>query len=534
MENNDTQKQQQQAQDFIQKLYASLEKDLKNDDGFFVSNFSKQRNFPSAFSAVSSDNLGLLKDFYKKTYEASLQAYISKQASVTFNIMDVVNTYNTILEFIFGNDKHKGAYSALSDLYKKKSQPITNATELIISCESLYNANYKIKNTEDGFYLFDPSLNTINKVEDAGETEEKPYNYMDALNRLLGSSIQTKNVAVSFEIPSDKEKAMFPKPYAHKNMLVTLDDIVKEDSYKLAMTKSTDLHYAGYFNGETFSFSNVSFIGPEQRNYHFLPWSYANHRIVKDLADKYGFSFLVTNPTKFLVDSNGYLVNKITYINNDIAQTTFACMPEPLSGVLSWKNDLSMQSQIALTKEIATYILTQLAFGYDTITTDFFFLENDTREIVHFIENEPDFLKRFAYPSAPNNLVNLEVNDAATFLIDLRTLKLLAENIASTNTFSDSTKYPLFGFENFQVVTDNLMTNLDKVNTNFIPKQLFQYEHGVFTSVGKELITSKSSMYNDWFCDHIKNSGMSVNSSLTIKIMNRFSLFSLVAYYLNM
>lgn len=534
MDETNVQDQQEKQLDFINDLYKQLQKDLTKDKGEFVTNFAKKRDFPSPFSSISSDNQLLIKDFYKRTYETSLQMYLDARGSTAgFNVMSVVNTYNQILEFIFGNDTHYGAYSAVSDMYKKNKQPLTDSVELILSCESLYNLNYKIKNTEDGYYLFDPSLNPIAKVSEAVQAPSESYNYLDSLQRFLKQNVHNKNVVTSFEIPADAEKANFPVPENHKELLVTLPDLIKEDSYNLELTKSNDLHFASYFNGNTFSFSNVSFIGNTQRNYHYLGWSYANQRIVKDLSDKYGFSFITTPPTKFLADHDGYLVSKISYVNNEIAQTTFACTPENMSNIMMWKNQLSIQGQVTITKELATYLLVQFGFGYNHIDTGFFFLDEDTREIVHFVENEPDFLKRHAYPSAPNNMVNLQVNDAAQFVLDTRSIKLIAENIVKTNNFSDTTKYPLFGIDEFHLVPDTIMKNLDKISMGFLPKQLFQYEYGVFTSAGKEILNGKNILYNDWFSEHIKKSGMSMNSSLTVQTMNRLSLFSAIAYLIN-
>jgi hypothetical protein len=535
MDEINIQEQQEQQRDFINDLYKSLQKDLTKDKGDFITNFAQKRDFPSAFSKISSDNQVLIKDFYQKSYEFSLQAYLDSRGSAYgFNVMNVINTYNSIVEFIFGNDKHYGAYSAVLDMYKKKKQPYTDAVEVITSCESLYNLNYKVKSTEDGFYLFDPSLNPINKISEPAEQKTESYNYLDSLQKLLKTAIQNKTAVTSFEVPADSEKANFPVPDNHKSLLVTLPDILKEDSYSFERAKANDLHVASQFNGNTFSFSNVSFIGSMQRNYHYMGWSYANHRIIKDLSDKYGFVFITTPPTKFLVDSDGYLVSKVSYINNEIAQTTFACTPENMSNIMMWRNQLSIQGQITLTKELSTYLLVQLGFGYNSIDTNFFFLDEDTREIVHFVENEPDFVKRQAYPSAPNNLINIQVNDAAQFVMDARTIKLIAENIVKTNNFSDTAKYSLFGFDEFHLVQDSMIQNLDKISMAFLPKQLFMYEHGVFTSAGKDILNGKNIMYNDWFSEHIKKSGMSVNSSLTIQILNRLSLFSAIAYLISL
>lgn len=526
--------QQNEVQDYINDLYRLLEKDLMRDKGEFVTEFAKKRKFSSAFSSISSDNQNLLKDFYKKAYETSLQAYIDSRHGSPINIMNVVNAYNAIVEFIFGNEKHYGAYSALSDYYKKQKQPIVDAVELIIACESMYNLNYKVRSTEDGYYLFDPSLNPINKVAEPSETDTKKYNYMDVLQRLLKDNIKNTKVALSFEIASESEKTNFPVPSNHKNLLITLEDLVKEDSYSLQLNKSNDLHTATYFNGNVFSFSNVSFIGETQRNYHYLPWSYANQRIIRDLSDKYGFSFITSPPTKFLVDPDGYLISKVSYVNNEIAQTTFACTPENMSNIMMWRNQLSIQGKVTLTKELSTYLLTQLAFGYEKIDTGFFFLDEDTREIVHFVENEPDFVKRHAYASAPNNLVKVVLDDPSSFIVDVRTIKLIAENIAKTNNFSDATKLPLFGFDKFSLSNKPLLETLDEVALDVLPKQIFMYEHGVFTSAGKEIINGKNILYNDWFSEHIKKSGLSMNCSLTIQILNRFSLFSVLAYMLNL
>lgn len=535
MAETNIQEQQEQQRDFINDLYKSLQKDLAKDKGEFITNFAKKRDFPSAFSKVSSDNQVLLKDFYKKTYEFSLQAYLDTRNNTSgFNIMNVVNTYNDIVEFIFGSEQHYGAYSAILDMYKKKKQPISDSVEVITSCESLYNLNYKIKSTEDGYYLFDPSLNPINKVSEPAEDKTENYNYLDSLQRLLKNSIKNRDAVVSFEIAADSEKANFPKPDNHKGLLTTLPELLKEDNYNFEISKNTDLHVASYFNGDTFSFSNVSFIGSMQRNYHYMGWSYANQRIMKDLSDKYGFSFITTPPTKFLVDNDGYFVSKISYINNEIAQTTFACTPENLSNIMMWRNQLSIQGQINLTKELATYLLIQFGFGYNEVNPGFFFLDEDTREIVHFVENEPDFLKRQAYPSAPNNLIDIQVNDAAQFILDTRTIKLIAENVVKTNNFSDTTKYSLFAFDEFHLVNDSLIQNLDKVSMSFLPKQLFMYEHGVFMSAGKDILDGKNILYNDWFSEHIKKSGMSTNSSLTVQILNRLSLFSVISYLINL
>lgn len=530
----DQQEQQEKQLDFINDLYAKLQKDLAKDDGKFVTSFAQKRDFPSSFTAVSSDNQVLIKDFYKRTYETSLQMYLDSRGNVAgFNLMSVVNTYNAILEFIFGNDKHYGAYSAVNDLYKKSKQPITDAVELILACESLYNLNYKIKSTEDGYYLFDPALNPVAKVSEPLENVSEGYNYLDSLQRFLRSNIQKRDLVNAFEIPADSEKANFPVPENHKDLLTTLPELLKEDEYNVEITKSNDLHYAAYFSGKTFSFSNVSFIGTSQRNYHYLGWNYANQRIIKDLSDKYGFSFITTPPTKFLADHDGYLVSKISYVGNEIAQTTFACTPENMSNIMMWRNNLSIQGQITLTKELATYILVQLGFGYNKVDTGFFFLDEDTREIVHFVENEPDFLKRHAYPSSPNNMLNLQLNDAAQFVLDSRTIKLIAENVLKTNNFSDSAKLPLFGFDEFHIVPDSMIKNIDKISMGFLPRQLFMYEYGVFTSAGRELLNGKDIMYNDWFSEHVKKSGLSVNSSLTIQLLNRLSLFSAISYLIN-
>lgn len=526
---------QEQQLDFVNELYKSLQKDLQKDKGEFISNFAQKRTFPSAFSKISTDNQSLIQDFYKKSYEFSLQAYLdTKSSTAGFNVMNVINTYNAITEFIFGNDKHHGAYSAVLDMYKKKKQPISDSVEVITSCESLYNLNYKIKSTEDGYYLFDPSLNPVNKIAEPVEQKTESYNYLDSLQKLLKVALQNKTAVNSFEISADSEKANFPLPENHKSLLTTIPDLLKEDNYSFELAKNSDLHFSSYFNGTTFSFSNVSFIGALQRNYHYMGWSYANQKIIKDLSDKYGFVFITTPPTKFLVDNDGYLVSKLSYVNNEVAQTTFACTPENLSNIMMWRNQLSIQGQVTLTKELSTYLLVQLGFGYNNVDTGFFFLDEDTREIVHFVENEPDFVKRHAYPNTPNNLLNIQINDAAQFIIDSRTIKLIAENIVRTNNFSDTTKYSLFGFDEFHLVQESMIQNLDKISIGFLPKQLFMYEHGVFTSAGKEILNGKNILYNDWFSEHIKKSGMSVNSSLTVQILNRLSLFSAIAYLVNL
>lgn len=530
---NDIQQQQEQMQDFINNLYKVLEKEMAKDKGEFVTQFAQKRNFSSVFSSVSSENQNILKDFYKKAYETSLQSYLSSQQAVNFKVMDVINAYNAIVEFIFGNEKHFGAYSALNDLYKKKKQPITDAVELIIACESLYNLNYKIRSTENGYYLFDPSLNAMNKVGEPEEDSTQKYNYMDALQRFLKTSIQNKEVVTTFEIASESEKAAFPTPSNHKGLVVTLEDLLKEDDYRIQIYKNNMLHHSSYFEGNTFSFSAVSFIGKDQRNYNYMPWSYANHRIVKDLSDKYGFVFVNSTPTKFLADSDGYLVNKLSYVNNEIAQTTFACTPENMSNIMMWRNQLSIQGQITLTKELSTYLLTQLAFGYNKIDTNFFFLDEDTREIVHFIEEEPDFVKRHGYANGPNNMVKVQLDDPSQFIMDVRSIKLIAENIVKTNNFSDTAKFPLFGFDKFHLVTDSMIENLDKISFEFLPKQLFMYEHGVFASAGKQIVNEKDFLYNDWFSEHIKKSGMPMNSAFTIQLLNRLSLFSIISYLLS-
>lgn len=522
----------------IEKVFSTLEKEMRTDDGTFVLQLGKKRNFSSVFTNVSNSNYILLKELYKKALEYSLNGYVKNHFTrVDRSIIQVVKYFDNVVAFVFGDENHKGVYPLMLSSYYEKFQQAPSVLELIPAAESLFVQGYSIRDVNGEYYLLNPSLGLETMLErQEGKSSIRSYDYMVALKQLLrvkeGESINdTKKMALtSFEVIAEAEREVFSVASDYNNSLMTLTDINSIGSFGLHAAKVSDRHSSCVLVSGNKYLINVSHIGKKFRNYFWLVADYAEHRMLDDLTADWGFVFIKNPPVKYVIDHQGYLVSKMLLTSSDIVFSNFNMYPSSLASAMEMESELSSDTRKYIESELSTYLLLQMSLGSDVLDKNSFLIDRELRVIYNNHHSDTSTINKYSYPSTPNNTIKLDIDRSMSAYMEYRELRMALED------FYRDKRLPLsynkfFGIQEGISMTrgGTLIENADNCSIAKIPADIFTKEKGVFSDIGEQIYHKQVSIYDNWFAEHLKSSGLPEYTQPFLILCNRFALFALMS-----
>lgn len=515
-----------------------MQREIKKEDGYFILNFGRKRKFPGAFQAIGVSNYALLRELYQLVYEKSMNSYVKLHfAKVDRSVVQLVKYYETIIEFLFGNDKHMGVYPIALKNYVENFGSNVDITELIPSVENLFIEGYRIKELNGKFYLVDASLKSQVELPSTNAASHiRNYDYMSSLTGLLNVDItqslddESKVAVLSFELAAEGEKKAFNVPRDYHNSLMGLNELVELDQFTLEQSKLTNTHASCVLRGKNYFGINISFIGQEARNYFWLLTDYAEHRIVHDLQEKHGFTFIQNLPTKYVVDHDGFLVSKVILLSRGMLLDSINYFPTPMYQAYQWLDLMSNTNSRQLRKELATFALLQLALGNNEVDESTFQVDADSRRITNYHHSGSSYVRRFNYKSVPNSMVKVEIDQDMSMMLELTEFGRMLEDIRRTNKLpQEHRKY--FGVDQGLTIANeaNVIKVSDSINISAIPGNIFNEESGVLSDIGRKIYRREVGLYNNWFTDHLKTSGVPEFSEPFLVLANRFALLATLA-----
>lgn len=526
------------ATDNLKKLLDRVQRETRRSDASFILQFGTKRTFPKAFFDVDITNYPLLKEMYKITYEASLNSYMKAHfpALKDRSVVNFVRLFDSILEFIFGNDEHRGVYPIVLRNILNKYSTDADVSDVIPAVEHMFTEGYRVKNLDGTYYLVNPNLAPEIEVEKQyAKVDVESYNYISNVRELLGitninniSDIQ-KIALTSFEVPSEEEKKIFDIPYNYNNSLVKLSELCEEHDYKLVNAKMSDTHSSAYLISDDYQSINLSFIGSQSRNYFWILTDYAEYRMVGDLTDKKGFIFIKNLPAAYVVDQDSYIVSKFFSVSSSPVFSMFNYVPTQLSIAYSWMDSLSTESRIQLLRELSTYTLLQLALGNDVIDESTFRVNESTRSVYNFHHSKDSLINTYSYQSLPNNMVTVTLSKNMNMMLEYEELRRIANDVDRSKQLPpESSKF--FGVRSgFNIKEDmELVADMEKISCASIPEKIFKLEESIFLEWGRKILSREAGIYDNWFADHLKTSGIPEYSELYLILCNRFALFALI------
>lgn len=526
----------------VSKLFTKLKKEMKKEDGSFVLQLGKKRKFPTPFSEVSESNYLILRELYKQALEASLNGYTKNHFhAAERSIIQIVKYFDLVVEFVFGSEEHMGVYPIVLRTYKEKFQKDSDISELLPAVEALFVQGYRVQDLHGEYYLLTPSLGIEKKLEkQKAKAHVRHYDYMGALRRLVKISpsaelTEDEKVALlSFELAADAEKAIFSAPFNFNNTLHTLTDLQVEDEFDLYTTKISETHATSIFRGEKLYGINTSFIGKSKRNYFWIVADYTEHRLIEDLNTKFGFGFIKNLPTKYIVDHEGYLVSKMTTSSSDLVLNLMNYYPANLRTALTFAKTMSNETKEQVRGELSTYVLLQMALGNDVLDENSFQIDEDMRILFNYHHSGRSLMAGYAYPSLPNNVLKLTIDTSMTLALEYSEIRRVLEDFIRDSALPKS-QYKFFGskngisFKNEALLEDSA----DKLEINNLPTEIFELESGVLTEIGVKIYKKEEGLYDNWFANHLKTSGMPEYSEPFYIMCNRFALLALASAHIN-
>ena len=524
----------------VDKYMQSIFQEMKDDNGTFILNAGKDRVFPKIFSSIDVSNQELIKFLYRLAYENSVNAYIKMYASsVDLDFLKLMKFSEKITDFIFGNEEFFGVYSYVRANLAKKVD-VRSAQEIIISCENMFLAGYKIKLIDGKYLLISPHLEVIAEFQKFEKDNFiRTQDYLEAVKELFNITQNNANLndkqkigALGFEIPAINEKIQFNTPVNHKNLLMPLNEVINE-GFRVLDIKADENNIITVLRNKFNIKINMSFNGVKKRNYYWLTLDYAHDKFFELINNNYGFLFFNKIPSKFIVDEDGQLVSKLLTVKNESVFNGLNYVKKPLSYIMNWFPNISNEGSETLLKELSTFILQRFIFGAESVEeiTQSIFINEDTREVIS-IYNTNNLIQKYAYSQTPNSLVNIVVDKNTSLKISREDLSEIIKN------FSGNTMRPeflnKFAFSKPLRIGDfNIREQLEAITIDNMPKVLFLNEIGIFKELGKNIIDGQLDMYDNEFCNHLKTSGIADEASLLIVIMNRLILFSVLCYLIS-
>lgn len=506
----------------------TLKTEMEEDSGNFVSNIGNKRPFPEIFSKPY--NQTNLKIFYEEAYNISLNNFVMKYSNTEnfkkTNLSDLFKAKEALISFIFGNNEHLGAYSAVSSFYAQQFKNL-DVPEIIIACEKMFLDNYKIKLVNGIYTLFSNKFEIIATLGSI-QTSQQVFssNYIDSVKEIVEpvkyDNLLLKNSAQSFEIPASTEKSLFSMPENFEDFLIPINYVEKEKFVPVS-AKQTDNFTSSIFKNNYSYAINVSFIGNEYRNYFWLALNYVEQKILAEFSKEYGFLFIKQLPVKFIVDEEGYLVSKFTILGNDLSLNSINYPSINLQNLSEWLEQLTPTGANVLQQELATLILLKLAFGVQNVN-EFNIRSNDDVREIYILDCYNKLVENFRYKNIDNN----EAHISLTSTIKNATLKDIINAVKDIKEVHILNRAELFNLPEFRIVNEGTIFDI-KDNIN-VPISIFKLEYGVFYNVGKQLIEKDVELFQDELSLHVKNSGLPENSDEVKIILNRLALFSLITY----
>lgn len=525
--------------DFTKQFNQRLEKDLRREEGGFVLHFGTTRRAPSVFNEVAPDNTPLLRYFYSRTYEHSLNQYLKNNFHlIDRSALDFLRLYDTAVEFLFGNDLHRGVYPIVLTNFIERFGVVDDVIKVISAAEALYLKGYRVERMQGEYYLVDAAYDVVAQLERTpGAPKIVSYDYLEEVKRLMkiaGKSDLTpieRAALTSFEIPSTAEKEQFSVPTGDATYLVRLDELPEIDSYRVVGAKMQEGHSVAVFRGAQSVAFNLSFIGNQYRNYYWLVTDLAETRMLDDLARSHGFLYVKNLTSKYIIDADGYLVSKFLPVYNDILFDVTQVYPLGMTSAARWLDDLPSEGKKQLSREMSTYILLELALGNDSLDQTSFKVEPNTRTIYNSYCSFQGVLSSLRYLRGVNNEVTLDVSKHMTNALDMPQLTAIVKRVRKDGSLP-STQATSFGFGRDLRIIDNLsvVEGSDRVSLSGLHSGIFLNEAGNFYASGEKLVSHEEEIYTNWFTRHLVNAGMPEFCDAYITLANRYALFSLLTY----
>lgn len=520
------------------KLLKKLKKEIKKEDGYFILNFGKKRKFPTVFADISPTNYSLLHTLYADLYETSLNAYLKKYFyNIDRSILQIVEYYESVIEFMFGNDEHRGVYPEALKMYIKQFGEEVDIEEFLPSVEHLFVSGYRIKNINNDYFFVNPNLQIEFELEKINsENQVVSYDYLPALMELLKISTTEKLsdikkiASLSFELSADGERKVFNIPTNKSSATITLNEVLQLDDFVLQNAKLTENHASCLLSGKYYNAVNTSFVGQKVRNYFWLLSDYAEYNILHDLYETYGFRFINNITTKYVIDHDGYLVSKLVLTAKGMASDELNYYPTAMRHAFTFIDQMSYENRNSFLQELSTYTLLQFCLGNNEIDETTFQVDLDTRKITNFHHSGRSLQNKYAYESVPNNMVKLNIDLSMDLMLEYSQLLNIFATIRKNNVI-DSSNDTFFGFDKKFAIgyTKDIIKHSDRLNVYDIPANVFAMEFGVMSDIGIELYNGKQGIYDNWFAQQIKTSGIPEYSEQYLILCNRFALFSLLS-----
>lgn len=497
----------------------------------FLTKLGQRRNFPKEFY-VQTDH-EYLSQIHKTLLRASLDNYVYEyKLPKEVKITSILDYLDKLHEFIFGNKEHLGVFPVLLKNSLDKSAgnySEFSIVEVIVACENMFLSNYKIKKINGVYNLFNDKLEFLAVLDNYKKDTVESENYVQEAHDFIESLNLTKNeilqLAYVLEVPSKEEIKFFQKPLNYQNLIKPFSYLQEENYNSFITGKRTGNFTTAILKNYNSYAVLVSPFGKVSRNYNWLTLSLAEQKIFSDMERKYGFWFVKTNPTVFIADNNGYLVNKVTFAFNDLALESLNYPPATIEDILKWLEYMGDTAANVLLRELSTLVLLKIAFGALEPSEFNIKINSYTREITS-LDVMSTFINDFSYKNAgeiPDEALNL----SSDYSLKPYQVVNAAKKLLQGQKFSDY-ESKVFDFKDALVIVDEPISSNTATSTNLSLK-FFQNEYGVFYGIGKDIV-QKNQIYKDDISSHIKTSGIPEFSKLALSVMNKISLFAALTY----